>query len=436
MFKCCVSTEAAEFYDYIIVGGGNAAGYACKEFVEQGISAGSVAVISAEPGLPYERPALTKAYLHPPSAKVRARLPGFLTCVGGGGERQTEEFYRKHGISIVHGRVTSVDVATRRVIVDSENVFSYGKLILATGCRTRKLGIAGDNMQGVHYLRDEQDAASLVTALEAAKPKSKAVVVGGGYIGLECTAALLGWDLDVTVVDLDPRPLARLFDAGLSSWIENEYTTRGAQFLKGESVVEFVPSSTGAIGGVRLQSGVEIGCDLVIVGVGSVPNAELMNGALRMAGGGFAVDASMRTSDPNIFAIGDICAFPSQYGGGERRCEHVDHARKSAAQAVKAAMGKSPDAYVYTPYFYSRVFEYTDAPIVFNFFGDDSGAIKTTRRGTKSIGAIWVKEGKVVGALLMGSPGPSADDASKLKAMIAAGPPADSVEVVFQKFDL
>merc|ERR1719401_533199 len=128
----------------------------------------------------------------------------------------------------------------------------------------------------------------------------------------------------------------------------------------------------------------------------------------------------MRTSDPSVFAVGDVCAFPSQYGG-MTRCEHVDHARKSAAQAVKAAMGLNPEPYKYLPYFYSRIFEYSDAPIVFNFFGDESGECKVCPRGEKSVGAIWVRDGKVVGALLMGSPGPSADDAGRLRELVAGG---------------
>merc|ERR1712150_128549 len=146
--------------------------------------------------------------------------------------------------------------------------------------------------------------------------------------------------------------------------------------------------------------------------------------------GGFAVDASMTTSDPNVFAIGDVCAFPSQYGGF-MRCEHVDHARKSAAQAVKAALGLAPESYKYLPYFYSRVFEYTDKPIVFNFFGDESGEIKIVKQENTSVGAVWVKDGKIVASLLMGSPGPSADDMAKLRDIASNQPPASEASTIF-----
>merc|ERR1712217_231709 len=141
------------------------------------------------------------------------------------------------------------------------------------------------------------------------------------------------------------------------------------------------------------------------------------------------VDAMMKTSDANVYAIGDVSAFPSAYGG-ITRCEHVDHARKSAAQAVKAAMGLKPEPYSYLPYFYSRLFEYTAEPIVFNFFGDESGECSVCSTGEKSIGAVWTKDGKVTGALLMGSPGPSGDDQVKLREIVAKGTSAAAPEAV------
>eukprot|EP00421_Protoceratium_reticulatum_P061534 CAMPEP_0168502856 /NCGR_PEP_ID=MMETSP0228-20121227/75549_1 /TAXON_ID=133427 /ORGANISM="Protoceratium reticulatum, Strain CCCM 535 (=CCMP 1889)" /LENGTH=371 /DNA_ID=CAMNT_0008519881 /DNA_START=38 /DNA_END=1153 /DNA_ORIENTATION=+ len=365
----------AKSFDYIIVGGGNAAGYACRELVAQGVGAGKVGLIQAEPVVPYERPALTKAYLHPPSAKVRARLPGFHTCVGGGGDRQTPEWYAEKGIT-----------------------------------------------------REEIEAGQLVKALEDLGGKGKAIIVGGGYIGLEVAAALVGWGIETTMVFPEANCMPRLFNAQLGKWLEDEYASRGINIIKGDLVTEFIEAG-GSVAGVQLKSGGSLPCNIAVVGVGAQPNVEFCQG-LTMEKGGFAVDGSMMTSDPNVFAIGDVCAFPSAYGG-LTRCEHVDHARKSAKQAVQAAMGLSPAPYQYLPYFYSRIFEYTDAPIVFNFFGDESGDCQVCSRGDKSVGAIWVKEGKVAGALLMGSPGPSAEDQAKLREVTAAMPAAEDAAAVF-----
>merc|ERR1712032_1279709 len=138
-----------------------------------------------------------------------------------------------------------------------------------------------------------------------------------------------------------------------------------------------------------------------------------------MENGGFKVDGQMATSDPNVFAVGDVCTFPSR-DGVPQRCEHVDHARKSAAQAVKSMLGKRPEPYEYVPYFYSRLFEYTDAPIVFNFFGDESGECKVHSKSDKTIGAVWIKDKKVQGAMLMGTPGPNAEDQAKLRELVTA----------------
>ena len=127
----------------------NAAGYACREFVAQGVAAGKVGIVAQEPVVPYERPALTKAYLHPPTAKVRARLPGFHTCVGGGGERQTPEWYGEKGISVVSGSASDVDLPAKRVKVGDGEI-GYEKLIIATGAsalRLGKFGLKGDDLQ-------------------------------------------------------------------------------------------------------------------------------------------------------------------------------------------------------------------------------------------------------------------------------------------------
>uniref|UniRef100_A0A7S4W9V9 monodehydroascorbate reductase (NADH) n=1 Tax=Alexandrium monilatum TaxID=311494 RepID=A0A7S4W9V9_9DINO len=429
MLRAC-ARQMSKSFEYLIVGGGNAAGYACRELAAQGVAAGKVGIVTAETVPPYERPALTKAYLHPPTAKVRARLPGFHTCVGGGGDRQTSEWYAEKGISFVQGRATAVDLAAKTVAV-GEDTCAYDKLILATGARPLRVsqfGVKGDDLKNVFYIREEPEAAALVQALEALGGAGKAVIVGGGYIGLECAAALVGWGVETTMVFPEANCMPRLFNAELGKWLEDEYAARGVKILKGDLVTEFL-SEGEAVSGVRLKSGQTLPCSVAVVGVGASPNVEFCSG-LAMDKGGFAVDPFMKTSDPSVFAIGDVCAFPSAYGGTSR-CEHVDHARKSAKQAVMAAMGLSPEPYKYLPYFYSRVFEYSDAPIVFNFFGDESGECHVCARGEKSIGAIWVKDGRVTGALLMGSPGPTADDQAKLRELVAAQPAAVDAAAAF-----
>mmetsp|Transcript_51369 Transcript_51369/g.92342 ORF Transcript_51369/g.92342 Transcript_51369/m.92342 type:complete len:437 (+) Transcript_51369:26-1336(+) len=422
----------AKQFDYVVVGGGNAAGYACREFVAQGVGASKVAIVTAEPVPPYERPALTKAYLHPPTAKVRARLPGFHTCVGGGGERQTPEWYAEKGISFIQGKASAVDFASKAVTVEGEKI-QYDKLILATGCRPVRMsqfGVKGDDLKNVCYLREESDAAALVASMEALGGSGKAIVVGGGYIGLECAAALVGWGVETTVVFPEAHVISRLFNPELAQWLEEQYTARGVKLIKGDSVTEFTGEG-GTLTGVVLKSGAKMDCNVAVVGIGAAPNVEFCEG-LKVEQRGVVVDANMQTSAPGVFAVGDIATFPSKYGG-LTRCENVDHARKSASQAVKAAMGVEAAPYTYLPYFYTRVFEYTDAPIVFNFFGDQTEDVRVAKLSEKSVGAIWVREEKVVGCLLMGSPGPSPDDAAKLRQIAETCPAAAAPEEVFKQ---
>jgi len=254
--------------------------------------------------------------------------------------------------------------------------------------------------------------------------------VGGGYIGLECAAALAGWGVDTTMVFPEANCMPRLFNSELGGWLEAQFGARGIKIMKGVVASEFL-GEDGKVTAVKLKTGETLPCDVAVVGVGAVPNTECCTG-LTMEAGGFLVDPMMQTSNPNVFAIGDVCAFPAR-DGGIGRCEHVDHARKSAAQAVQAAMGLSPEPYAYLPYFYSRIFEYTPEPIVFNFFGDQSGECLTESQGDKSIRAIWRKDGKAVGALMMGSPGPTPEDAAKLKAMVLSPVSADGVAQAFEQ---
>jgi len=417
-------------FEYVIVGGGTAAGYACREFVAQNVGVDKVAVVTAEPVAPYERPALTKAYIHPPTAKVRARLPGFHTCVGTGGERQTPDWYAEKGISFISGKASSIDLEKKLVSVGEEQL-QYDKLIVATGCRAVRLsnfGVKGDDLENVFYIREEADAAKFVSSLE--KGKSKAIVAGGGYLGLECAAALVGWGVETTVVFPEGHIFSRLFSPALATWLEDQFTSKGIKMLRGDVVTEF-QSADGKLSGAKLKSGETISCDIAVIGAGAVPNVDFCPPALKREQGGLLVDAMMQTSQPDVYAVGDVATFPSRYGGFQR-CENVDHARKSAAQAVKAAMGLKPEPYHYLPYLYTRIFEYTDAPIVFNFFGDLSENCQVAGRGEKSIGAIWQREGKVVGALVMGSPGPNAEDQAKLRQLADSGPDAKDAEEVFK----
>jgi len=232
------------------------------------------------------------------------------------------------------------------------------------------------------------------------------------------------------VVLPEAHVIPRLFNPELGQWLEEQYTARGVKFVKGDQVTEF-SGDGGKLSGLTLKSGTKLECNLAVVGIGAAPNVEFCEG-LKLEQRGIVVDANMQTSTPGVYAVGDIATFPSKYGG-LMRCENVDHARKSASQAVKAAMGVEAPPYTYLPYFYTRVFEYTDAPIVFNFFGDQTDDVRVAKLSEKSIGAVWVRDGKVVGVLLMGSPGPGPEDQAKLRQIAETCPEAAAPEEVFKQ---
>jgi len=381
---------------------------------------------------PYERPALTKAFLHPPDAKVRARLPGFHTCVGAGGDRQTSDWYEKNGIVFENGRAAKIDLAGKVLQLEKGTRIGYNKCIIATGSsplRVTKFGITGDDAPGVHYLRNVADATALVADMEKLSSKAKVVVMGGGFLGCEAAAALVGWKVPVTLTCPDKYVLGRLFTAELGGWLEGEYAARGIKLEKGEAVSEIL-SKDGRVYAVKFPSGKVIECNVLVIGVGAQVGTDwCKESGLTMTKGGIDVDGNMQTSDPNVYAIGDVANF-SWPNGKVDRCEHIKHARDSATHAAKVIAGQSPGKYDYLPYYYSRLFEWSDAPIVFNFFGLQDGKCHTFPRG-KGFGAVWENEGKVSSVMILGSPGPSPEEAAKLKTLAEQKPSFSTAEKVF-----
>lgn len=404
-------SPAANHYDVLIVGGGNSCGYVCKELVDMQWG-GKLGIVSSELVAPYERPALTKAFLHPPGAKVRARLPGFHTSVGGGGDRQTVEWYADKGIALMLGTTaTALDLADKTLTVagadGAPEELTYGKLVLATGAKAltpADIRMENPYLGNVFSIREEKEALAMVSALEALDG-GEVVIVGGGYIGMETAAAFVGWGFNVTIVFPEDTIMTRLFPKRVAKVFMNYFEAKGVKMCSGSSVKGLAPNADDAsvVGGVKLGSGEVLPADAVIFGVGARVNASLGQGELDAGEGrlgGYAVEGdSFLTSDPSVYAIGDIAAID-----GKKRFEHVDFCRKSAAQAARDIAGK-PSTFEYLPYFYSRVFEYTDTPLIFQFYGDSDtsagqsvetfgdldGALKTP--GSASVpefGAAWI----------------------------------------------
>ncbi|KAL2525001.1 Monodehydroascorbate reductase [Abeliophyllum distichum] len=404
-FRRCFTVSASSFAnenrEFVIVGGGNAAGYAAKTFVEHGMANGKLCIVSKEAYAPYERPALTKAYLFPLDKKP-ARLPGFHTCVGSGGERQTPDWYKEQGIEMLYeDPVANVDIEKQTLTTNSGKLLKYGSLIIATGCSASRFpDKIGGNLPGVHYIRDVADADSLITSLEKAR---KVVVVGGGYIGMEVAAATSGWKLDTTVIFPEDHLMPRLFTSSLGQKYEKLYQDYGVKFIKGTSIKNLEAGSDGHVSGVKLENGSTIEADTVVIGIGAKPAVVPFEKiGLNSTVGGIQVDGQFRTSIPGIFAIGDVAAFPLKMYNRISRVEHVDHARRSAQHCVKSLLTAHTDTYDYLPYFYSRVFEYEGSPrkVWWQFFGDNVGETVEIGNFDPKVATFWIDSGKLKGVLL------------------------------------
>ncbi|KAK4777073.1 hypothetical protein SAY86_005761 [Trapa natans] len=420
---------AEKRFKYVIVGGGVAAGYAAREFAKQGVKPGELAIISKEAVAPYERPALSKAYLFPDGF---ARLPGFHVCVGSGGERLLPDWYKESGIEIILStEIVKADLAAKALISAVGESFKYEILIIATGSTVFRLtdfGVQGADAGNIFYLREIDDADKLIEAIKA-KKDGKCVVVGGGYIGLELSAVMKINNFDVTMVFPEPWCMPRLFTADIASFYEGYYSNKGIKIIKGTVAVGFTADAIVQVKEVKLKDGRTLEADIVVVGVGGRPLTTLFKGQVEEDKGGIKTDGFFKTSVPDVYAVGDVATFPLKMYNEIRRVEHVDHARKSAEQAVKAIKareeGRLIDEYDYLPYFYSRSFD-----LSWQFYGDNVG--ETIIFGDRDpavpkakFGSYWIKDGKVVGAFLEnGSP-----EENKAIAKVArVQPPVTSLE--------
>ncbi|XP_076944806.1 monodehydroascorbate reductase 4, peroxisomal-like [Bidens hawaiensis] len=384
---------------YVILGGGVAAGYAALEFTKRGVSHGELCIISEEPVAPYERPALSKGFLLPEDP---ARLPAFHTCVGANEERLTPKWYKEHGIELILGtRVKSADVRRKTLLTAAGETISYKFLIIATGARALKLeefGVSGSDAENVCYLRDLADATRLSDVMQTSTG-GNAVVIGGGYIGMEVAASLVINKINVSMVFPEPHCMGRLFTPKIASYYEEFYKSKGVNFVKGTVLSSFVFDEDGKVNGVNLKDGTNLPADLVVVGIGIRPNTGLFEGQLTLEKGGIKVNSRLQTSNSSVYAVGDVASFPVKIFGESRRLEHVDAARKSARHAVTAIMepDTTPD-FDYLPFFYSRVFSFS-----WQFYGDNLGEVVYFGDFSgPSFGAYWVHKGHLIGSFLEG----------------------------------
>ncbi len=325
----------------VIVGAGHAGGSAAALLRQYGHK-GEIVLIGEELAPPYQRPPLSKAYLKGDADLESLKL-------------RPDDFYADQDIVLRLGtRVGSVDRDARRVRLQGGGEVAYDVLILATGSINRRLPIEGAGPHELHELRSLADAERLKAVIQ---PGARVLIIGGGYIGLEAAASSRVLGAEATIVELAPRVLARVACEELSGFFQDYHRAKGVEILTGCSVAAIEHGRGGHICGARLADGRTIACDAIVVGVGAMACMELAEAAGLACANGVAVDEDARTSDPAVFAIGDMTWRPMPlYDGRRHRLESVPNALEQAKQAASAIMGR-PRPKPEVPWFWSDQYD-------------------------------------------------------------------------------
>ena len=409
-----MSTEAG----IVIIGAGEAGARAAAALRENHY-AGPVTLIGEERHLPYERPPLSKA------AMTGADEPTAATIM-------SEEQLAAHGIRHLSGvMVTEIERARHSVLLDDGTRLPYAKLLLATGARPRRLTTPGADASNVLYLRTFADALAMRAYL---KPGIRLVVIGGGFIGLEIAASALDRGCTVTVVEMAPRILGRAVPAEVAALVAEAHAAAGIRLIVGVGIAAIEDKA------VLLADGTSLACDVIIAGVGAIPETGLAEKAGLAIENGIRVNGQLRTDDPDIFAAGDCCAFPHPVFGGRRlRLEAWRNAQDQGNHAARAMLGETAPFEV-VPWFWSDQHDHT-----LQIAGlPDEGDTTVTRDLGGTTLHFHLKAGRLVGASAFGpiakvareirlaemliarradpSPAALADPSVKLKSLLAAVP--------------
>ncbi|WP_301122867.1 NAD(P)/FAD-dependent oxidoreductase [Mycolicibacterium fortuitum] len=325
---------------FAIVGGGLAGAKAAEALRDNDFD-GHVVLFAAEDQLPYERPPLSKEYL-----AGKKKLDDFTV--------DPAAWYRDHNVDLRLGtEVTAVNAAAHTLSLPDGTTVGYDKLLLATGSASRRPPIPGSDAAGVHYLRTIDDAATLSAALN---PGATLAIVGAGWIGMEVAAGARGRDVNVTVVEAAHLPLQAALGAEVGEVFAQLHREHGVDLRLDQSVEE-ITTDNGTATGLRLTDGSTVAADAVLIAVGAAPNIELAEKAgLAIGDGGVLVDASLRSSDPDIYAVGDIAAAQHPFFGVRIRTEHWANALKQPAVAVAGMLGNSAK-YDELPYFFTDQYD-------------------------------------------------------------------------------
>src|SRR5437868_6968207 len=360
----------------VIVGAGHAGFQLAASLRQHGFSE-PIALLNDEGHLPYQRPPLSKAYLKgtggPDSLMFRP-----------------EKFYHDQRIDLISDRAVSIDRGAHKLLLGSGASLDYGHLVLATGARNRMLDIPNANLDSVRYLRILDESEDLRRRIG---PGQRVVVIGAGFIGLEFAATARAKGLEVDVVELGTRVMARAVTAEISEFFQERHSAAGIRIHLGVQATGIESDGTD-VTGVSLSDGRHVPADLVVVGVGVLPNVELAADAGLPVASGIIVNEQLLTADPDISAVGDCALFASPRFGGSLRLEAVQNATDHA-RCVAARLTGDAKTYDGQPWFWS---DQGDDKL--QIAGLTTGYDQVVMRGDparKAFSAFCYKAGRLVG---------------------------------------
>jgi 3-phenylpropionate/trans-cinnamate dioxygenase ferredoxin reductase subunit len=367
----------------VIIGAGHGAGQAAASLRQEGHE-GPIIIFGDEAHIPYQRPPLSKQYLSGEQPIERVYL-------------RPQKFYDDKDVDVRTGvRVTAIDPEGRTVTTDGGDTVAWDHLIIATGSRARILNIEGSDLGGIHYLRTIADVDAIRAEMGEGK---KLVIVGGGYIGLEVASVAVESGMEVHVIEMEDRILQRVTTPEMSAYYHNLHTSRGVNIHTNTGVSGF-EGADGRVSAVKAGEQ-RFPADLVIVGIGIIPNVELAQDAGLECDNGIVVDDHCRTSNPDIYAIGDCSNHPNPLLGRRLRLESVPNAMEQARVACANICG-GDKVYASIPWFWSDQYELKLQMVGFSADGDQQ--VLRGDQAANQFAVFYLKDGNVVAADAVNSP--------------------------------
>jgi 3-phenylpropionate/trans-cinnamate dioxygenase ferredoxin reductase subunit len=361
---------------HIVIVGAGQCGAQTAFSLREGGHAGPITLIGDESAAPYQRPPLSKNYL---AGKIPADRIGMKPA----------SFYAEKGIALRTGAaVERIDRPGRQAVLAGGEAIGYDTLVFATGSRVRRLAIPGAGLRGIHYVRTIADADGIRAGMA---PGRHMTVIGGGYIGLEVASVAIETGMKVTVIEAADRVLARVTSPQISGFFEDLHRAKGVDLRTATSFEGFVDRD-GAVAAVR-AGGQEIATDLVVVGIGIVPNIEVAQAAGLACDNGIVVDATGRTDDPDVYAAGDCTSHVNPVYGRRLRLESVQNATDQAKIVASNLCGQRRE-YAETPWFWSN--QYDVRLQIAGLFNGHDEVVERGDRSKRAFAVFYLKDGVLI----------------------------------------